>query len=62
MMRYHFLAVCGTAGLSLAATEVPLQAYELQQIFGLPLAGMEGRPRAIALPRELVAYKRLARL
>ena len=57
MMRCHFLAVCGTAGLLLAATGVPLQAYEFQQIFGLPLAGMDGRPRAIAPPRELVAYK-----
>jgi lipoprotein-anchoring transpeptidase ErfK/SrfK len=57
MMRCYFLAVCGTAGLLLAATGMPLQAYEFQQIFGLPLAGMEGRPRTIAPPRELVAYK-----
>jgi lipoprotein-anchoring transpeptidase ErfK/SrfK len=56
-MRCHFLAVCGTGGLLLAATGVPMQAYEFQQIFGLPLAGMDGRPRAIAPPRELVAYK-----
>ncbi|MGH6840343.1 MAG: L,D-transpeptidase [Methylocella sp.] len=56
-MRYHFLAVCGTAGLLLAATGMPLRAYEFQQIFGLPLAGMEGRPRAVAPPRELVADK-----
>jgi len=41
----------------LAATGVPLQANEFRQIFGLPLAGMEGRPRAICPPRELVAYK-----
>ena len=57
MMRCHFLAVCGTAGLLLAATGVPSQAYEFQQIFGPPLAGLDGRPRAIAPPRELVAYK-----
>ena len=55
-MRRHFLAVAGAAGLLLAATGSPLRAYEYQQIFGQPLAGMEGRPRAVAPPRELVAY------
>ena len=55
-MHRHFLAVAGAAGLLLAATGAPLRAYEYQQIFGQPLAGMEGRPRAVAPPRELVAY------
>jgi hypothetical protein len=55
-MRHHLLAVAGTAGLLLAAPSVPSRAYEYQQLFGLPFAGMEGRPRAIAPPRELVAY------
>jgi lipoprotein-anchoring transpeptidase ErfK/SrfK len=55
-MRRHFLAVAGTAALLLATTSVPLRAYEYQQIFGQPLASMEGRPRAVASPRELVAY------
>ncbi len=55
-MRRLFLAVAGTAGLLLAATSVPLRAYEYQQIIGQPLAGLEGRPRAVAPPRELVAY------
>ena len=55
-MRRHFLAVAGAAGLLLAATGAPLRAYEYQQIFGQPLAGMEGRPRAVARPREVVAY------
>jgi hypothetical protein len=40
----------------LAAAGAPLRAYEYQQIFGQPLVGMEGRPRAVAPPRELVAY------
>jgi len=55
-MHRHFLAVAGAAGLLLAATGAPLRAYEYQQIFGQPLAGMEGRPRAVAPPRELVVY------
>ena len=55
-MRRHFLAVAGAAGLLLAATGAPSRAYEYQQIFGEPLAGMEGRPRAVAPPREVVAY------
>ena len=55
-MSRHFLAVAGAAGLLLAATSVPSRAYEYQQIFGQPLAGMEGRPRGVAPPRELVTY------
>jgi lipoprotein-anchoring transpeptidase ErfK/SrfK len=55
-MRRHFLAVAGAAALLLAATGAPLRAYEYQQIFGQPLVDMEGRPRAVAPPRELVAY------
>jgi lipoprotein-anchoring transpeptidase ErfK/SrfK len=55
-MHRLFLAVAGAAGLLLAATGAPLRAYAYQQIFGQPLAGMEGRPRAVAPPRELVAY------
>ncbi len=43
-------------GLLLAVTGAPLRAYEYQQIFGQPLAGLEGRPRPVAPPRELVAY------
>jgi lipoprotein-anchoring transpeptidase ErfK/SrfK len=55
-MHHHFLAVAGAAALLLAAAGAPLRAYEYQQIFGQPLVGMEGRPRAVAPPRELVAY------
>ncbi|MGH6837123.1 MAG: L,D-transpeptidase [Methylocella sp.] len=55
-MHRHFLAVAGTAGLLLAAAIAPLWAYESQQIFDQPLVDMEGRPRAVAPPRELVAY------
>ena len=55
-MHRHFLAVAGAAALLLATAGAPLRAYEYQQIFGQPLVGMEGRPRAVAPPRELVAY------
>jgi lipoprotein-anchoring transpeptidase ErfK/SrfK len=55
-MHRHFLAVAGAAALLLAAAGAPLRAYEYQQIFGQPLAGMDGRPRAVAPPRELVVY------
>jgi lipoprotein-anchoring transpeptidase ErfK/SrfK len=55
-MDRHFLAVAGAAALLLAAAGAPLRAYEYQQIFGQPLAGMEGRPRAVVPPRELVPY------
>ena len=55
-MHRHFLAVAGAAALLLATAGAPLRAYEYQQIFGQPLVDMEGRPRAFAPPRELVAY------
>ncbi|MGH6858225.1 MAG: L,D-transpeptidase [Methylocella sp.] len=55
-MHRHFLAVAGTAGLLLAAAIASPRAYEYQQIFGQPSISMEGRPRAVAPPRERVAY------
>ncbi len=57
-MHRHFLAVAGAgaAGFLLVATCTPLEAYEYQQSFGQPSAGMEGRPRPVAPSRELIAY------
>lgn len=61
-MRCHFLAVAGgSAVLWVAASAVSdvrqaqAQTYEYQQIYGEP-SGWEVRPRAVAPPRELVAY------
>ncbi len=56
-MRRRLLAVAGiVAWLTLAGSMANVEAYEYQQAYGQAGMDMEGRPRAIAPPRELVAY------
>jgi lipoprotein-anchoring transpeptidase ErfK/SrfK len=58
-MRRHFSGMAsGLALLLFAASTIGVthvQAYEYQQMFAPPFGG-EVRPRAVAPPRELVAY------
>lgn len=56
-MRRRFLALASVAvGLALAAFTGKAEAYEYQQPYAQQSADMAGRPRAVAPPRELVAY------
>jgi lipoprotein-anchoring transpeptidase ErfK/SrfK len=60
IMRHSFFAAAGVAAaLILSAGSAPVQAIELASLF--PTQSMlggadEGRPRAVAPPRELVSY------
>ena len=64
-MRRHFSGMAsGLALLLFAASTIGVthvQAYEYQQMFAPPFGG-EVRPRAVAPPRELVAYTAAMRL
>jgi lipoprotein-anchoring transpeptidase ErfK/SrfK len=56
-MRRRFPALASVAvGVLLAAPAAKVEAYEYQQVFGQPYSDLSGRPRAVAPPRELVAY------
>ncbi|WP_026606539.1 L,D-transpeptidase [Methylocapsa acidiphila] len=58
-MRLRFPAIASLAiamGACLAALTARAQAYEYQQGFAQPYSDFSGRPRAVAPPRELVAY------
>lgn len=56
-MRRRFLALASIAGgFTLAATIAQVDAYEYQLAYGQPTADFDGRPRALAPPRELVPY------
>jgi len=56
-MRYRFPALAALAvGVLFAATVTHVEAYEYQTGYARPGVDLEGRPRAVAPPRELVAY------